>query len=202
MQVHWYLYRFDSARYFDMRPRIRAASTPQAILALDEGPEVEAIADALADGEMTLAEAHATLIQQHCCVGEPLPFTLELPRLTSRLERTPGMEEAAALLGAMLSGKHLESWLSPTAGLSGFLTSEEVEAVHTAFRRISPRALKRRPGRRRRQGGLFRNTAAWCVDFVRHLCGRPPRAEEILQLLVALLEEAARDGKGIAAVVA
>lgn len=200
MQVHWYLYRFDHNLYLQLRPMLRAAVTPEGLEALGEGPEVEAIADALEAQEMSLTEARSALVQALCCVGEPVPFTMELSRLISTLERTPGMEEGAALLGEMLSGKRLEPWLLPSAGLSGFLTPQDASAVHVAYTSASPRALRRRSGRRVRRGGLIRNGGAWCIDLVRHLCGLAPRSEEMLRLLGALLAESTQHGCGIAAV--
>jgi hypothetical protein len=198
MNVHWYCYRFDHDFFLRLRPPLRAATTPAALIALAEGPEVTAIADALEDGETTLTQARTALIQATCCLGEPLPFDRGLPRTLARLARTEGMEDAALLLTEMLSaGRNMEPWLQPSSGIVGFLTPQESSAVYVSFIAwCSRRSGARRTNSQTRKGGLLPG----CAGLIRQLLNGGPDPEDTLRLLGQLLDDAAHHRAGIAAV--
>ena len=56
MEVRWRFYRFDYARYLELRPALRSATTPDAFAALADSPETQAIADALLENAIGLTE--------------------------------------------------------------------------------------------------------------------------------------------------
>src|SRR5579871_5139557 len=200
MDVRWYCYRFDYAEYVRIRPALRAATTPAALEALAQGPEVDAIVETFMAAEISLSEARAAMVQALCCRGEPLPFDPGLPRIIAMLERADGMEEGASLLTGMLSGgRNMEPWLQPSSGLAGFLTPQETSALYVAF--VSWRGRTYRRGRQpgnRRVKGLMRGV----FGFVRHLLNAGPQPDETLRLMGQLLDDAARHDCGIAAVAA
>ena len=198
MDVCWYCYRFDYDRFLRLRPSLRATTTPAGLAALADGPEVDAIVDALEEGETTLTQARAALIQALCCQGEPLAFDRGLSRTLAHMARVDGMEDAAHLLTEMLSGgKNLEPWLQPSSGITGFLTPRESSGVYVAYvgwrtRKTDARSAFWRPRKR----GFLASGAA----LVRHLLNSGPEPEDTLRLLGQLLDDAARHQAGIAAV--
>ncbi len=205
MEVGWYFYRFDYARYLELRPALRSSTTPAAFAALAEDPETAALAEALHEETITVSEARKAFVQAACCLGDPLQLESGLPRFITALARRPGKEDAAELLGEMLAGgKHLEDWLLPATGLSGFLTPDETHALQQSYRALPPRRRPKRQAdsptkrRSRRRGGLV----GLCVGFVARLFDRGPQPDDIYHLLGELIDEAARNGEGLAVVAA
>jgi hypothetical protein len=202
MEAGWYFYRFDYGRYLALRPALRSATTPAAFGALAVGQETEELATALLADEITLPEARNAFIQAVCCVGDPLNLDAGLSRFVTALGRRSGSEDAAELLGEMLTGgRNMEAWLLPASGLAGFLTPEETQALLLSYRARPSRGRLRRTtgqGKRRRRGGLV----GVCVGFVSRLLDRGPQWDDMYHLLGNLIEEAARHGEGIAVVAA
>ena len=89
MQARWNVYCFDYARYLELRPRLRSAATADAFAVLAEGPEGEAIAQAVLEQTLTPEEARNALVIALCCVGDPLPLDATFPRFL----RCPGPSE-------------------------------------------------------------------------------------------------------------
>lgn len=196
MSVCWQFYRFDHVRYLELRPSLRSATTPAAFAAIADTPETCALADALLDDEITLAEARRAFVETVCCLGDPLLLDAHFARFVSDLGRVRGAEEAAELLGELLAGnKHLEPWLRPAHGFSGFLTPDETTRLAHAYVVVAKRGrVGSRGKRRRRRGGLL----GACVDFARRLLDRRPLDDEILRLLGELITEAQQNGEGVA----
>lgn len=199
----WYFYRFDYARYTEMRPTLRAATSPTTFATLAVGAETQAIVDALMEGEMSLLSARQAFVQAVCCLGEPLLFDRGLPRFVAVLARRRGAEDAAELLGEMLAGgKNLEPWLMPPAGLLGFLKPEETLELQRSYATLSRKGrlgvAKGAQPRRRRRGGLIGRL----LGFGRRLFNSDPEADEMLLPLAELIAEAVTNGEGIAVVAA
>lgn len=196
-------YRFDHARFVALRPALRSATTPAAFAALAETPETEALVTALLEDAITVQEARSAFVQEVCCLGDPLSLGKGLPRFVAALARRRGAEDAAELLGELLAGKrNREPWFSLTSGLIGFLTPEETQALHRSYSAFALQGRLRMPSagkrRRARRGGLV----GACVGFFSHLLDRDPKLDDMQQLLGDLIEEAACNGEGIAAIVA
>jgi hypothetical protein len=200
MSICWYIYRFDYGRYLELRPLLRCATTPEALMALVEGPETEAIAQAAVERAIPLPEARHGFVQSLCCLGDPLLFDRGFPRLVASLGRRRAAEDAAELLREVLAGgKNLESWMLPAPGLVGFLTPDETAALHRDYSVLKLARLGMgRAGRKRRKrrGGLFGTIGA----FLRLLLDRGPQPDDVLRLLGDLIEEAAGQEEGIAVV--
>ncbi len=193
MDVCWKLFRFDYARYLELRPGLRSANAPEAFAALAENEAEDAIAPALDAGEITLEIARGLIVQSQCCLGEPLPFTRGLPGVVGWLASRPATEDAAELLGALMTGgKNLEPWLTSASGLAGFLTPDET-ARFSAMLQAAP-ARRKRGGRRLRTGGLV----GACAGFVRRLFDLTPLPSEMLALLAQMAQTAAVNGEGLA----
>jgi hypothetical protein len=197
MEVRWRFYRFDYRRYLELRPALRAATTPEAFAALADSPETQAIVDALLEDAISLAEARQAFVQAACCPGDPLPLDSGFPRFVGALARRRGAEEAAELLTEMAAGgKNLEAWLLPAAGLIGFLTPEETARLYRSYAVLSRRGLGMGQAGRARRGGLLGGV----TGFLRSLFDRGPQMQEMLPLLGSLIEEAVENGEGLAAV--
>lgn len=201
MTACWYFYRFDHAQYITMRPTLRAAAAPASFLSISDGSEAVAIVEALVHQELSLLDAKHAFVQSLCCQGEPIPFHKGFPRLVATLSRTEEVEEGMEQLSQLLAGgKNLEDWLTPAAGLTGFLTPTETETLHRACKvllrggRLHLPGVKRR--KKMRRGGL----AGLLRGFFRRLFDREPPPEEILVLLGELVEEAIQREQGIAVV--
>jgi len=197
MRVQWRFTRFDYERYLEMRPILRAATTPEEFAPLITSPEEEAVVDALNDNEISPVEARQAFVELACCLGEPLPFEGGFLHLLTVLARRRGAEDAAELLTEMLAGgKNLEPWLLPAPGLVGLLTPNETALLQTAFAAMGRNAPLSGRGRRRRRGGLL----ARCGRFLRRLLDRGPGTDEMYRLLFDLVDEAARNGEGLAVI--
>jgi hypothetical protein len=197
MEVRWRFYRFDYARYLELRPALRSATTPVAFAALADGPETQAIVDALLENAISLTEARQTFVQVACCPGDPLPLDKGFPRLVGALARKRGAEDAAELLAEMAAGgKNLEAWLLPATDLIGFLTPEETARLHQSYAVLSRGGLRMGQARRVRRGGLL----GGMTGFLRNLFDRGLQTQEMLPLLGSLIEEAVENGEGIAVI--
>ncbi|HZO91374.1 MAG TPA: hypothetical protein VFB38_23830 [Chthonomonadaceae bacterium] len=202
MAVCWYFYRFDYARYLALRPALRSATQPAAFAAIAEGAETEAIVTSLEEGTLTLSEARNAFVQAVCCLGDPLILERGLPRFVAALRRRRGAEDAAELLGELLTGgKNMETWLLPASGLIGFLTPEETQMLRNYYATV-PRRGSLRWGTARRRGVRRGGLVGACVGFVARLFDRGPQLEEMLPLLGDLIEEAANASEGLAVVAA
>jgi hypothetical protein len=199
MAVVWNLYRFDYSRYVQVRPHLRKAQDPAAFAALAEGPEADAIVEALIEGDVDVIAARHAFLIAYCCVGEPLPCTRRFPRILKRLRQDVRTEVGTEMLAdALAAGKNLESWLLPDAELVGFLTPAEAKVVLDAYRMAETRyKLARQPRSSRvRRGGLLQVFST----FFRRLFDRGLAADEMYRLLGELLEDAAIYNQGIAVV--
>ena len=201
MQARWNVYCFDYARYLELRPRLRSALTADAFLALAEGPEGEAIAQAVLEETLTPEEARNALVTALCCVGDPLPLDATFPRFLAALARRNGAEDAAEALGALVSGgKPVEAWLNAPDGVLGWLTPDETRALYHSYAPLTGRrgrsmARVGRASRRRvRRGGLV----GAVTSFVRHLFNSGPQPDDLLRLLGYLIEEANKQNYGLA----
>lgn len=192
----WRFYRFDYTRYVALRPALRSATTPQAFAAVADNPRTDAIVDALMEEEITLLEARHAFIEATCCLDEPLSLDHHLPRLLSVLARRRGAEDIADTLSELLAGqKNKESWLLPSHGLIGYLTPAQTEELHEHLVRLR-QSRSRVPGKRRRHGGWL----SGLHGFLRGLLSNAPEAEELLELLSTLTENALAHGDSIAVV--
>ena len=200
MRVRWAFYRFDHARYAELRSRLRGATSYEDFQALSDNKETRSILDELQNQEIHVEEVRAAFIQILCCLGEPLSVDRSFARSISLLARDEDTEEGRELLSALLSGgKNMEAWMLPSATLSGFLTPEEAVVLYAAcVPQAKPRQRSgQRPKRRRRPvGGLV----GACMRFFRLLLDRGPLIEEMVELLLKLLETAVRRGEGLAVV--
>lgn len=203
MQANWQFYRFDYAKYQLLRPLLRAATMPEAFAALAEGPQGDAIAEAVAEGTLTLECARNVLVSTLCCLDDPLPVDASFPRFLAALGRRRGAEDAAEMLGALISGgRPVEVWLRDPQGLIGWLTPEETEALYISYTSLlGANGRNRRSigsigrGRARvRRGGLI----GVLVCFVRNLfdAGLPP--DDLMLLLGRQLQEAKAHNQGLA----
>lgn len=205
MQVSWNFYRFDYARFLMLRPLLRAASMPEAFAAFGEGAEVEVIAEAVAEQSLTLEEARNALILVLCCEGDPLPVDASFPRFVAALSRRRGAEDAAEMLGGLVSGgKHVEAWMAAEDGITGLLTPDETMQLYAACQPLLSRRGRSlsqvggRQGRRTRRGGLV----GACINFARHLFNLGPLPDDLLLLLGMLLKESQANEQGIAITIA
>ena len=201
MQARWNVYCFDYARYLELRPRLRSAATADAFAALAEGPEGDAIAQAVLEQTLTLEEARNALVTALCCVGDPLPLDATFPRFLAALARRNGAEDAAEALGALVSGgKPVEAWLTAPDGIIGCLTPDETATLYRSYVPLTSRRgrsmarVGRTGGRRVRRGGLV----GALVSFVRHLFNSGPQPDDVLRLLGQLLEDAHKQNYGLA----
>ena len=191
-------YRFDYGRYLALRPALRSATTAEALAAIADDAETQAIAEAAQREEITLDEARHGWILATCCIGEGLPFDGAFARFVSVLGRKRGAEDAAETLCELAAGgKNMEGWLLPSYGLMGLLTPQETSALALAYAPLA-KAGRLRTGKIRtaRRGGLF----GFVKTFFRRLFDSSPQMEEMVPLVAELLDEAARNGEGIAAV--
>ena len=204
MQANWHLYRFDYAKYQTLRPLLRAATMPDAFAALSEGPQGDAIAEAVAEGTLTLECARNVLVSTLCCLDDPLPVDASFPRFLAVLGRRRGAEDAAEMLGALVSGERpVEDWLRDPQGLIGWLTPEETQALYSSYtsllgangrNRRSLGSIGRIPKRPVRRGGLL--GALMC--FVRNLFDAGPPPDDLVFLLGRQLQEAKVQNQGLA----
>ncbi len=199
MDAVWNLYRFNHYRFVQIRPLLRSAADPAAFAALAEGPETEAIVEALIEGELDIVGARQDISITLCCVGEPLPCPRHFPRILQQMRDDVRTEEGTEMLSDAIAGaRNLESWLRPPGKLAGLLTPDETKTVYEAYwtaegRRRLPRRKRAKPVRR---GGLL-----VAIDtFFRRLFDRGLAAHEVYRLLGQLLEEAVENGQGIAVV--
>jgi hypothetical protein len=199
MAVVWNLYRFDYSRYVQARPHLRKAQDPAAFAALAEGPETDALVEALIEGDVDIVAARHAFLIAYCCVGEPLPCTRRFPRILKQLRQDVRTEAGTEMLAdAFAAGKNLESWLLPDAELVGFLTPPEAKVVLDAYRLAETRQRLTRQSRSRRirRGGLLQVFST----FFRRLFDRGLAADETYRLLGELLEDAVGNDQGIAVV--
>ena len=201
MQARWNVYCFDYARYLELRPRLRAAATADAFAALSEGPEGEAIAQAVLEQTLAPEEARNALVLALCCAGDPLPLDATFPRFLAALARRNGAEDAAETLGALVSGgKPVEAWLNAPDGIFGWITPEETQALYRSYspligrRGRSMARVGRASARRVRRGGLV----GVVVSFIRHLFNSGPQPDDLLRLLGHLLADAYAQNYGLA----
>ena len=180
------------------------ARSPEAFAALAEGPEGDAIAEGVAEGTLTLESARNVLVSTLCCLDDPLPVDASFPRFLAALGRRRGAEEAAEMLGALVSGgRPVEVWLRDPQGLLGWLTPEETQALHNSYTSLSGMNGRHRriigsigKGRSRplRRGGLLGSF----VCFMRNLFNAGPQPDDILFLLGKQLQEAIAQNQGLA----
>lgn len=195
MHVCWNLYRFDYVRFTALRPHLRAATTPEALAALNDSEAFIALSEEYAAGVLSLAEARNGALQLLCCEGEPLAFDHTLPTFLASLARRKRAEEAGELLANMLtSAPNLEPGWQCIGGLIGFLTPQETASVFEALSIASRQRGRKRKGR---SGGLLGRVIA----FVSNLIAAGPQEEDTLRLLVQFLRDAADNEQGIALVV-
>ncbi|MCS6775099.1 MAG: hypothetical protein RMJ43_16090 [Chloroherpetonaceae bacterium] len=195
MSVRWWFYRFDHARYVLLRPALRSATSPAALAAIADSPEVCALAEALQEQRLSLLQARRAFVRMTCCVGDPVPVDAHFARVVSAMGRRRGAEDAAELLAELLAGqKNREPWLGTGPGLQGFLTAEETVRLARSYPGM-PRALRSR-GRR---FWLWRWAEA-LRDLARRLFRRRLPDAEAVRRLGVLIAEAATRGEGIAVV--
>ena len=201
MSVAWNLYRFDYSRYVQIRPYLRSAKEPAEFAALSEGPETDAIVEALIEGELDVIGARHEFLIASCCVGEPLPCTKRMPAILRKLRQDVRTEEGIEMLAdAFVAGRNLETWLLPYSELLGFLTPPETQAVFNSYRLAETRYNPERQNSNKspRRGGLLPSVAA----FARLLFDRGLATDELYRLLGEFLEEAAEHRQGLAVVAA
>ena len=205
MQVSWNIYRFNYSQFIVLRPLLRAATEPEAFAAFGEGAEIEAIVDAVAEQSLTPEEARNALLVALCCEGDALPVDASFSRFVAALARRKGAEDAAEMLGDLVSGgKTVEAWMAAEDGIVGLLTPEETRQLYHTYRPLllrrgrSMSQMGAKKGRRARRGGLV----GACVSFVRHLFNLGPLPDDLLLLLGALLKEAQANEQGIAVTIA
>ena len=200
MNANWNVYRFDYARYLELRPVLSAAETLEAFAAIEEGSRMEAVVDALAGGELTPVDARHAALEVLCCLGDPLALDRSFVRLISAIGRREAAEPAAEAIGKWLAGgKNIEPWLIPSRGFLGLLTPEETQTLYLDYRAVLKRGGRASGGRRRtRRGGLMGGLRS----FLRSLFDRSPQPEDVLRLFGDLLARAARQGEGLALIAA
>ena len=208
MQPRWNFYVFDYALFLRVRPLLRAAVTPDAFRALADLPELapenlphlEAIAQGLSEGALSLEQARNAFGLAVCCVGDALPVEATFPRFVAALARRGGAEDAAHALGDLVSGgRPVEAWMRDPGGLVGWLTPQETAIL---YRDCKPLLDKRgrsmarvgRGGKRVRRGGLL----GGMVRFARHLFNSGPLPDDVLPLLGRMLAEAQSESYGLA----
>lgn len=197
MSVSWNFYRFDYARFLELRPELRAAQEPDEFTVLSENDITEAVVAALNFGEIEPAYARNVFVQTLCCRGEPLLLDPGLLRIVARLAHARGTEDLGEQLEALMGGgTNLEPWLAPTAalpiGFLGFLTPQQTEALHATYGDVFRTGGKSR--KRRRRGGVVGKAGA----FLRQLFVMELKPEESLGLLGELIADAAERKQGIA----
>lgn len=201
MAVMWNLYRFDYVRYVALRRYLRTAADAAEFAGLAEGPETEAIVEALVEGEIDVLGARQAFVVAQCCIGEPLPCPQRFPRIVKRLRRDVRAELGAEILiEAVLGSRDVESWLGRSGKLTGFLNPDETAAVLDAYRFVGKRLRAEKAGNT--AGMLIRHLFHNAVTFVRRLFDRGLAADEVYRLLGELLEAAVAEGHGIAVVLA
>lgn len=196
MAETWRFYRFDYTQYLEIRPALRSVTTPAALAALSDSEVTDVIADAAQNGEITVQEARHDWLIAACCIGPPLTLDSAFTRFVAALGRRRGAEEAAETLTELAAGgKNIEAWLMPSFGLIGFLTPTETEKLAVNCAALS-KLGRLRSGKKRkvRRGGLF----GFVRNFLRRLFDAGPQTDELLPLINALLNEAARNGEGVA----
>ena len=195
MSGGWHFYRFDFARYLQLRPALRSASTPEAFAAIADAPETQSLAALLESEEISREEARHAWLRAVCCLGDALLLDTGFPRFVAALGRRRGAEDAAQILCDLAAGgKNIEAWLLPSYGLVGLLTPDETAALAAHCRPLRGKMGMRVGKRRRRRGGLLGALSA----FFRSLFDRSPRTEEMMPLLLELIDNAAERGEGIA----
>ncbi len=197
MSHSWKFYRFDYSRYLEVRPELRAATDPDDFTALSENPVTASVVEALNFGEIEPKAARNAFVQTLCCLDDPLPLDPGLLRIVVRLAKARGTEDLGELLEALLGGgMNLEPWMVPVTtlpiALLGFLTPDQVLALHQDYGDVFRTGVKGR--KRRRQGGLIGKAGA----FLRQLLVLELKPEESLGLLGELIADAAAGGEGIA----
>ncbi len=199
MDVAWNLYRFDYARYVQIRPLLRTAVEAPAFAAVSDCPETDAIVEALIDGEVVPTEARQAFVISLCCVGDALPCPRSFPLILKQIRRDIRSEAGAEMLtDAIAGGRNLDTWLRPSAKFAGFLTPDETSTVWGLYKlaELRVRAPYERSRGRTRRGGLINNAAS----FVRRLFDLGLGADEVYRLLGELLEDAVYHSQGVAVV--
>ena len=187
MKLHWSFYRFDYARYVELRPALRTAETHDDFHALPVSKETDYLLDQLQSQEISAEEARAGFVLSLCCTGEPLSVDRSFVRCVAALAAYEDSEEGRELLSALLSGgKNMEPWMLPSGTFSGFLTPQETVILYTAC--VPPAKRRKRAGtrpkrRRRPVGGAI----GACLRFFRLLLDRGPLIEEMQELLAQII---------------
>lgn len=197
MEVAWYVYRFDYARFLEVRPALRIAVTPDDFAALVRSAEDEAVLDAVVEGDLSVYQARQAFLHADCCLGEPLNIDRSFAREVMTMTRRRGAEDAGEMLSELLGGgKNMERWLGEPELLLGFLTPDQTSTLLSALGRIV-----RRSGQSARSGrsAVLRPIAA-AGAFLRLLLDRQMRSEDTLQLLAAAADAALERGTGIAVI--
>jgi hypothetical protein len=185
MAGRWSLHLFDWARYEELSPRLREAAATDDFGHLDDD-EADDLLEELDESAAPEEVCNALLL--HLCVSaESATFEKGLPELILWLRRREETEDAAETLGALLSGRnHVEEWFGCDAGLMGLLTPEEAEKLNRQFDAFR-RSYRPRP---RRSG----------IGALTRLFTTTDPAHESIQDLLSLVEQAAEQKMGLAAV--
>jgi hypothetical protein len=200
MKPHWAFYRFDYARYAELRLALSEAETAEDFQTIPGRKETQYLLDQLQHQEITAEETRAGFVLNLCCLGTPLSVDRTFARCVAVLADYEDSEEGRELLSALLSGnKNLEPWMKPSSTLRGFLTPHETAILFAAcVPPVKGRMSSGKKTRRRRRpiGGVV----GACLRFLRLLLDRGPLVEEMQEMLRNHLEDAVHRGEGIAVI--
>lgn len=184
MPSRWTFFAFDWVRFRALEPTLRAAH---------ETADFAGVQDAGAEETLETLEEDAepevvcnALLTTLCGAEEAVVFEAGLPEMIRWLRRQPDGDEAAEMLGDLVSAvPNIADWFRVEVGLVGLLTQAQTQALSAAFAAFRRRYRPPEPPR-----GL----AAW----TRRFASTDP-AREMLDDLMNLVDEAAACSRGIAA---
>jgi hypothetical protein len=185
MAGRWSLHLFDWERYGQLAPRLSEAAASDDFSRLND-EEADDLLDQL--DESAAAEEVCNALLLHLCVSaESAAFDRGLPELILWLRRREDCEDAAELLGSLLSGANrVEPWFACDAGLMGMLTEDETADLNLGLESFRK---NREPASRR--GGFGALTRLFTTT---------DPARENVDDLTAIVEAAAERKMGLAAV--
>ena len=183
MPTRWSFFSFHWDKYQELKPALKSAWDSGDFSNLDT-PGADEILDNF-DENSDPSDICNTLILELCGEGEPLHFEEGLPGLILELRRNPRGEDAADLLGCLVTGEpFVEDWWRAKDGLAGILTPEQLAEVSSALAAIhAGGGMKTRPKGLAAIAGRFVPTDA---------------AKSHLNEMVDLITESAAAGLGLA----
>jgi hypothetical protein len=182
MPIRWSFISFDWDRYRELKIALEPAcvSGDFSNLNIPDADDILAEFDEYSDP----SEICNTLVLELCGQGESVHFEAGLMELIRDLRRTGTGEDAADLLGSLVSVEPgVEDWWRTEVGLAGLLTAEQTKEIASGL----PALARKEPQRPKTRGLAALASKFAPADFAR----------DHLAELTELIDEAIRYGHGL-----